>query len=323
MIKELWVKETIYNLIDRTGMVDNFTFYKDYVVLKFKNLDSIKLKFEVCPYLSNSVIANIAGKKDEKPMILISKYVNPVIAEKLKEQGINYVDSAGNCLISSDGILIHISGNKNLERTSKKVEGYFNITDIKVAFALLAAPEIFNDNQRKIALYSKSALGPVNLSLRKLTAQKFIMKTAKGLMLTNKDRLFEKWCVSFSDKLLHKLHLGTFRGSIAKNGKNIDGLWGGDTGAYFLNKFIKSVTNEIFIKKNELKDFLLTNRLVKDPEGSIEIYDASWIDDDILERYRPVIHPFVIYAQLLSTGDQRNIEGAKLIYEKFIAEKLK
>jgi hypothetical protein len=37
-------------------------------------------------------------------------------------------------------------------------------------------------------------------------------------------------------------------------------------------------------------------------------------------KYEDLVHPILIYADLLATGNERNIETAKIIYDKHILE---
>jgi hypothetical protein len=62
---------------------------------------------------------------------------------------------------------------------------------------------------------------------------------------------------------------------------------------------------------------LLECKLRKDPIGEVEILDRFWDYDENTE-YRDLVHPILIYADLVATGNQRNIETAKMIYEDYI-----
>ena len=70
---------------------------------------------------------------------------------------------------------------------------------------------------------------------------------------------------------------------------------------------------------------MLECKLRKDPAGEIEILNQFWnydenteYRDDVNWNYRDLVHPILIYADLIATGNQRNIETAKMIYEDYI-----
>jgi len=62
---------------------------------------------------------------------------------------------------------------------------------------------------------------------------------------------------------------------------------------------------------------LLEYRLKKDAAGDVEILERFWQPDKTWQ-YGDLVHPILVYADLLATGNQRNIETAKMIYEQHI-----
>ncbi|MGA1867706.1 MAG: type IV toxin-antitoxin system AbiEi family antitoxin [bacterium] len=62
---------------------------------------------------------------------------------------------------------------------------------------------------------------------------------------------------------------------------------------------------------------MLENRLRKNPSGDVEILERFWETVEIWQ-HEDMVHPILIYADLLATGNQRNIETAKMIYEQYI-----
>ena len=68
-------------------------------------------------------------------------------------------------------------------------------------------------------------------------------------------------------------------------------------------------------------EFILKNRLKKDPKGNLILMKKFWNFEDT--DYPGMTHPILIYADLLATGDPRNIETAKIIYEKDIVRYIK
>jgi len=64
--------------------------------------------------------------------------------------------------------------------------------------------------------------------------------------------------------------------------------------------------------------FLAANRLRTDPGGNVEVLEAfwntgcDWADGEIA-------HPLLVHADLLRTGDDRNIDTARRIYDEQLA----
>ncbi len=53
--------------------------------------------------------------------------------------------------------------------------------------------------------------------------------------------------------------------------------------------------------------------------GEVEILKRFWKPAEPRTR-KDVVHPILIYADLLATGNERNIETARIIYEQHIIQ---
>jgi len=124
----------------------------------------------------------------------------------------------------------------------------------------------------------------------------------------------------YNQKLKPTLHLGNFRFLNKEdyrywkkiNLKANDTLWGGEPAADLLTNYLKP--GEFTIYTNEKKHELMKNyKLVPDNNGDIKVYKKFW-EYDLNKRYVPEL---LVYADLINTGNERNIETAKIIYEKF------
>jgi len=60
---------------------------------------------------------------------------------------------------------------------------------------------------------------------------------------------------------------------------------------------------------------------VKDDHGNLEVLQKFWKFKPTEQRVEdyPVVPPLLIYADLVATGDARNLETAKLIREQYLA----
>ena len=98
--------------------------------------------------------------------------------------------------------------------------------------------------------------------------------------------------------------------------KNYDALWGGEKAAEILTKYLRPFVYTIYIGEKQ-GEFIIRNRLKKDPNGNLVLMKKFWNFDNL--EHSNITHPVLIYADLLATGDPRNIETANIIYEKEIA----
>ena len=77
--------------------------------------------------------------------------------------------------------------------------------------------------------------------------------------------------------------------------------WGGEPAAFLRDGYLRPQKWDVYVE--ESADCLIaTGRMIPDPEGEIYVYRKFWTGEDI-----PII---VVYADLLSTGDDRCTEAA-------------
>jgi hypothetical protein len=62
---------------------------------------------------------------------------------------------------------------------------------------------------------------------------------------------------------------------------------------------------------------IIKQRLRKDPQGDVEILRRFWNFTTVDQR-ADVVPPLLVYADLLATGDERNTETARMVYEKYL-----
>jgi hypothetical protein len=61
------------------------------------------------------------------------------------------------------------------------------------------------------------------------------------------------------------------------------------------------------------------HRLRRDPIGDVEFLRRFWKFDQWDEKKLQTAPPLLVYADLVSTADDRNLETAEIIYEQYIA----
>jgi len=266
------------------------------------------------------------------PILLIAKYVNPLMAEKLMNDRIEFIDTAGNAFINQPPIYIFVKGNRPLGVTGQvQVNRIFKPTGLKFIYALLCNPGLENKPFRDIAAKANVALGTVGWFMRELRELGHLIDMGgKGYKLVQKDNLFQRWITAYPEQLRPKQILGHYKGEYdgwwhKKELHNLNAKWGGEVAAAKLTKYLQPEIIMIYTKIEYLNGLLLECKLRKDPAGEIEILNQFWDNDVNLEyrddvnwNYRDMVHPILIYADLIATGNQRNIETAKMIYEDYI-----
>jgi len=261
-------------------------------------------------------------------ILLVTRYITPQLAEQLKEMNIPFIDTAGNAYIHEPPLFVFIKGDKPTAHYRKAhPTRAFQPTGLKVIFALLCKPGLENAPYREIAKDAGVALGTINWVMVDLRQKGYLIDMGKrGRRLVNKENLLKRWVTEYPERLRPKRLLGTYMTAdtnLLNNTElaNFEAYWGGEIAAAKLTEYLKPQTVTIYTKEKPGK-LMLTLKLRKDPNGNIEILKTFWnftgnwphLDN----MHHNLVHPILVYADLLATGDARNIETAEIIYEKEI-----
>ena len=257
--------------------------------------------------------------------ILVTRYVTPQLAEELKRMDIPFIDLAGNTYINEPPIMIYIKGNKLPEKYQQEAPTRaFRPAGMRVIYALLRNPGLEDAPFRDIAELTNVALGTVRWVMDDLNKLGYLLviNPRKRKLIRKKD-LLNQWVTEYPIQLRNKLIMGRYRAEENEwwkyaNLEEVNAFWGGEVAAQKLTDFLKPQIVTIYTP-NPPGKLILLNRLKKDPNGDIEVLRAFWrINTD--ELHSNIVHPLLIYADLLATGDLRNLETARMIYEKELSK---
>jgi hypothetical protein len=258
------------------------------------------------------------------PLLLVTKYINTQLADELKQNGTEFIDTAGNAFINQPPLYVFVKGNKPDIVKAPPLKRAFKPAGLKVIYGLLCNPGLENKTYRGIAAQTDVALGTVDWIMKELKELGFLLDMGKrGLRLLQKEKLLQRWVTAYPEQLRPKLTLGRFRGEHEWwRQTKLDPLkvqWGGEVAAEKLTQYLQPQIITIYTMPQQLNQLLAENRLRKDETGDVEILRRFWKPPEMWQ-YEDLVHPILIYADLLATGNERNIETAKIIYDKHILE---
>lgn len=189
-------------------------------------------------------------------------------------------------------------------------------------YGFLCNPGLENKPYRDIAAATSVALGTVDWIMKELKELGFLLDMGKaGLKLIRKDILLQRWVTGYPEQLRPKLLVGRYRGQQGWwQQKRLDpqkAQWGGEVAAARLTQYLQPELITIYTTAREINQFLLENKLKKDLAGDVEILEKFWKPKEA-QPDEDLVHPVLVYADLLATGNQRNMETAKILYEQYI-----
>jgi len=284
------------------------------------------------------------------PGLLWAPYVTPAIANRCRELEIAFLDDAGNAHLKAPGCFIFITGNKPqgpnvapYPRENRPQEGGLlqdaappfqtharqggvTQTALRVVFALLCKPELLNAPYREIREAAEVALGAIGWVFFNLEGRGLTVGKQPNRHIADPIRLLDEWVINYPIKLRPKLEAWRFRAPEPEWWREADlqdvgGYWGGEVAAERLTGYIKPATQTIYLPPNKRREALARlvakHRLQADHKGTLEVLTTFWNLPP--EPTRPdLVHPVLVYADLVATADPRNLEVARMIRERFI-----
>jgi len=273
---------------------------------------------------ADKLLAMMRKGEFDHPLLLVTKYINTQLAEELKQNGTEFIDTAGNVFIHQPPLYIFVKGNKPDTVKTPLPKRTFKPAGLRVIYAFLCNPGLENKTYREIAAEAGVALGTVDWIMKELKELGFLLDMGKrGQRLIQKENLLQRWITAYPEQLRPKLTLGRFRGEYGWwQQKTLDPFkaqWGGEVAAAKLTQYLQPQIITIYATPQELDQLLIKNRLKRDQTGDVEIFKRFWKPAEIW-KYEDLVHPILIYADLLATGNERNIETAKMIYDQHIVQ---
>lgn len=264
-----------------------------------------------------------AGK--EHDFMIMAENIFPTIKEELRNNGINYVDAAGNIYIKTAHQIIWIDGNKYIPQKSTNTNKAFTKTGLKTIFYFLTNDDAINFPYREIADATDVALGNIKNIIDGLRQAGYILLlNEKKLKLQNKRSLLERWVTAYGEILKPTLFLGTYDfwdRNQYDNWKKLPidrdfGVWGGEPGGDLLTHYLKPENLTVYTQ--ERTKLMKRWKLVPKQEGKLHLYQKFWKDDPKDQNvYAPVM---LIYADLILTNDPRCNETAMIVYDKYLKD---
>jgi hypothetical protein len=287
---------------------------------------SIELKGQLNSHTLGSAIAAFSKyKRQYGPTALVTSYINPSQAEKLRDLGVEFFDTAGNVFLKQEGLHVFVSGRKRRDsdtRESRPARA-FNATGSRLIFALLCNLGLEDKTYRQLAKKAGISLGAVNWIMRDLKTLGYLVDDKQGRRIQNRKELLKRWVAAYPEQLRPKLLIGRFHkeGTQAwwqKAKLPAEAFWGGEIGAALITRHLKPEAVTIYSETN-LAKLQAQHGLRRDSNGETELLRRFWAFDKWDEQDKHVVPPLLIYADLIRTAIDRNLETAEILYDQCIA----
>jgi len=280
----------------------------------------VEVKRTLLPAVLGVALAQL--KRLPAPALLVTEYVNPRMAERLREQGVQFIDKAGNAWLDAPPLLVWVRGQRppDTPKAGDTLGRAFQPTGLRVLFALLCKPEIVDWPYRDIAKLAGVAHGTVGWVMPELPRLGYVGTLKGRRRLLNGPRLLQQWVEAYARTLRPKLVLDRWQADNLDWTGKVDPtpyglLLGGEPAARRLTRHLRPGTATFYGAKPN-RQLLIDQRLRPDPAGNVEILRQFWTFDGETAGQVPNL---LVYADLLAIGDARCLETAKEMHDGIVA----
>jgi hypothetical protein len=272
----------------------------------------------------------IAQAKQLPGLLLLAPSISPGLGARLEEHHVNFMDAAGNCFLRlSDAYVARMQG--RAPARVAPVDKGLRAPSYRVLFALLIDPDLLTASTRALAEASGGVSPQTAADLRaRLITLQLVHQTKRSYRWApeSNKRLMELWLSGVGSTLYPGLLVARFRGPDtdlarleARLAERLSALgswaWGGGAAAQRLTDFYRGTNTVVFLGADVEPPSARALGLVQDPRGPIVLYRAP--GPRAFREGADIVHPLLVYTDLLLEGEPRASEAAEEIHERFLS----
>lgn len=283
-------------------------------------------------HLTTAMARQLATQTKRHPgLVVMAPAIGRELGELLVESRTNYVDLAGNCYLRvGDRYVANVQGKRAEKRAS--VDKILRAPAYRVLFALLADPKLAGAPVRAIAEAAGGVSPQTASDVRsRLVANGTLLQTRAGLVWAPQQRrqVIDMFLLGFG-ALVASFSIGRYRARGPTPAEHEAALrphlarlgewrWGGGAGAQRLTGFYRGDQTIVYLAGTPDAAALRRLPLVPDRDGNVLLARAP----GPLAFSGPsteVVHPLLVYADLLSENNERAREAAAQIRDQFLED---
>jgi hypothetical protein len=264
------------------------------------------------------------------PVLYLADRLSPEKAEEMRAAHRSFVDLRGNAFISIPGVYLFVAGrNAKADVPDGLVPGktgkLFKKSGIQLISLLLTDSNLnadpdhawLNRSVRDLADKAKLSTGSVSDLLAEMKVRGFMVADGNAKRLINRKKLLDAWAHGYAEIRLRRKRQCFTAETIAwweNRRPSKEGFrWGGEPAAAILTRHFLRPGKLTLYADQPLYDLVVENNLhTATGDWAVEIFEPL---PGVLDGPDPdSVHPLLVYADLIATGDNRNEEAARRIY---------
>ncbi|NOY13139.1 MAG: hypothetical protein GXP51_05490 [Deltaproteobacteria bacterium] len=294
----------------------------------------LKVVPKLTPALVDLVIHQLKttpAPEDARPL-LASHYISPKMAARLKQQGIEYVDCAGNLYLNRMPLYIEIGGQKHAQKPPG-ADRLFRTAGLKLVYLFLRNQQAINATYRMLADDAGIALGAIGSLFGELEKRHNLIVKDGERQLLAVEELLQRWQLGYLETLRPKLVLQRCRlapgYSIAQlperlqqlsEGKQV--LIGGELGASLLTSGFEPQNAVLYLNPEQQLKLMLQLHLTPETTGNITLLQpfgrqcnwTGWQPDGLT-----LADPLLTFAELSGSATD---QVAQKLYRQYLVPRM-
>lgn len=258
--------------------------------------------------------------------LLVTPHIPAGVAEELRGAGVNFMDAAGNAHFRAKGVLVFAVGRRPQHRpeTSLPVAPrMFQKTGLIFLFELMVRDfKLIGRSYRQLRDETGVSLGSLRWIMASLRANGFLIEDKHGRRIADRKRLLQEWSVAYRQRLRPAQTVGVYRSRLTKPLMDLElppGVrWGGESAAASLGAGLRPGFHTAYTPPATPNHFIAKAGLREDPDGDIEILTTFWQKGTEADWPPCTVHPLLVYADLITSGDSRKLDVGSDMYEKHL-----
>lgn len=286
------------------------------------------LELQVRPTLETARLSRNRSAGADIPPLLCARSVPPALGRALREEGLEYVDAAGNMFLDGPLGFVWIEG-RSVGRKAGALPSALGVAGLKLVSVLLRRPEYLGATYRELAEAADVSLGMVAAAFSALRGQGLVgLGGDRARRLPRPLDLLRLWESGYAQRLRPKLWLGTFRPApdhgldgLAEAARREPGVFlaGGELGAAHLLGGLRPETAALHVRA-PWREAAVRLRLLPAPDGPVTLLrDFGAV---LPGPASGLAHPLFLRAELLLGRGRRLAEAAEALLRDHLLPEL-